>query len=299
MLNDNLIVGVIQTSLDADVAWDKNESWKNAVKISKNEEARAKKEIRHYFSALRGLDKKPDVVLLPELAVPAGYESKLEKIAEDLQCIVIAGLDYNITTTTPPTVSNEAIVIVPRILRGTKIAAQTAKRRVGKTYAAPGERSKLNKIAQPVEFQPLPTVWLFESATLGNFGVAVCYDFLDLDRTVLYRKKIQTLFILAYNQDINTFDHVAESIARTVFCNVVVCNCGHFGGSMAVAPFREPFRRTVYRHSGNKLANVQVVELPLKDLADHHNNQGPDGLFKSLPPGFDALEHLNERTQAI
>lgn len=299
MLNKNLVVGVIQTSLDADVAWNKDEAWRNAVKISSHEERQAKKEIRHYFSALRGLDKKPDIVLLPELAVPAGYEAKLRRIAEKLECIVIAGLDYKILKATPPTVSNEAIVIVPRRLKGKKVAAQTATRRVGKTYAAPGEKSKLRKVGQPVEFEPIPTVWLFESATLGNFGVAVCYDFLDLDRTVLYRKKIHTLFILAYNQDINTFDHVAESISRTVFCNVVVCNCGHFGGSMAVSPFREPFRRVVYRHSGNKLANVQIVELPLKDLDDHQNQRGPAGMFKSLPPGFEALEVLNTKTQTI
>lgn len=299
MLNDKIIVGVIQTSLDHAVAWDKSETWRKAVKISRNEESRAKKEIRHYFSALRGLDKSPDIVLLPELATPLGYEAKLRRIAEKLQCIVIAGLDYKILSASPPTVSNEAVVIVPRYLKGKKIASQTATRYVGKTYAAPAEKSKLQQVSDPVEFESMPTVWLFESATLGNFGVAVCYDFLDLDRTVLYRKKIHTLFILAYNPDINTFDHVAESIARTVFCNVVVCNCGFFGGSMAVSPFREPFKRTVYRHSGNKLSNVQVVELPLKDLDDHHNELGLKGLFKSLPPGFEVLETLTTETQAI
>ncbi|MGR8928237.1 hypothetical protein ACU8MB_31445 (plasmid) [Rhizobium leguminosarum] len=299
MLNSKIIVGIIQTSLDHVVAWNGSETWKKAVKISLNEERQAKKEIRHYFSALRGLDKKPDIVLLPELAIPSGYEVKLRRIAEKLECIVIAGLDYKILKTSPPTVSNEAVVIVPTRLKGKKIASQTATRYVGKTYAAPAEKSKLKKLSEPVEFESIPTVWLFESAALGNFGVAVCYDFLDLDRIALYRKKVHTLFILAYNQDVNTFDHVAESISRTVFCNVVVCNCGFFGGSMAVSPFKEPFRRTVYRHSGNKLSNVQVVELPLKDLDDHHNEHGPKGMFKSLPPGFEALEILTKKTEAI
>lgn len=299
MLNESLIVGVIQTSLDHMTAWQSGGSWQDAVQISRFEEMRAKKEIRHFFSALRGLDRKPDIVLLPELAIPLGFERKLNRIAERLECVVIAGLDYRIRKATPPTVSNEAVVIVPRRLKGKRIAAQTASRYVGKTYGAPGELRKLGGIAPPVTFQPNPTVWLFESYELGNFGVAVCYDFLDLDRIVLYRNRVQTLFILAYNQDITSFDHVAESIARTVFCNVVVCNCGHFGGSMAVSPYILPYKRTIYRHSGNKLPNAQIIELPLRSLADHQNGRGPVDTFKSRPPGFVTHVPTNMQTTLL
>ena len=301
LVNNALNVGVIQTSLHDEAAWvdDKSGNWQQCVRMSLLEERRAKKEIRHYLAALRGLDRQPDIVLLPELAVPIGFEHKLKRAAEKLESIVIAGLDYRIESSRQhPAVSNAAVVIVPRRLRGKQIALSTEIRRVGKTYPAPAEKEKLLGITgSSVEFVENPTVWVFESADLGNFSVTVCYDFMDLDRLVMYRKKIQTLFILAYNRDTASFDHLAEALSRMLFCNVVVCNCGKFGGSLAVSPFREPYKRTVYKHSGQKLPNAQLIELPLANLLAHQSgNKSKD--FKSLPPGFSDIATLEVETEA-
>ena len=251
------------------------------------EELRAKREIRHYLASLKGSDILPDIVVIPELAVPLGFQHRLKKSAEKLESIIIAGLDYRIDGVLPyPAVSNEAVVIVPRRLRGNNISRRTELRRVGKTYPSPGEKKKLLGIRRgAVKFVPDPMVWIFESPKLGQFAVAVCYDFMDLDRLVMYRNKVHTLFILAYNRDTISFDHVAEAIARMVFCNVVVCNCGFFGGSLAVSPFRKPYRRTVYKHVGQRLPNAQLIRLPLASLQAHREN-GDKTEFKSLPPGY-------------
>ncbi len=289
MPKEMIKVGIIQTSLDYNVAWHNNgNGWEDNIRISLYEEMRAKKEIRHYLASLYGLEesKKPDIILLSELATPLGYENQLKKAAEALGSIIIAGLDYKIDPDSgKPTVSNKAIIIVPRKLRGQKISNRTEVRRIGKTYPAPAEKEKLDGIG--VKFKSHPEIWLFESQHIGKFAIAICYDFMDLDRMAAYRGRIQTLFILAYNRDIISFDHIAESISRTVFCNVVICNCGYYGGSLAVSPYRESHKRVIYRHSGANLTNTQVVEIPLKDLDDHQKRQIKDQkLFKSLPPGF-------------
>lgn len=302
MVNDRLHIGIIQTSLHADAAWvdDKSGNWQQCVQMSEIEERRAKKEIRHFLASLRGLDHLPDIILLPELSVPLGFEQKLRKAAEKLEAIVIAGLDYRIEAGEDgPTVSNEAVVIVPRRLRGRQIARHTQVRRVGKTYPAPGEKKKLQNITgASVNFLAHPTVWIFESAELGKFAVAICYDFMDLDRIVMYRNKIQTLFILAYNRDTTSFDHLAEALSRMLFCNVVVCNCGQFGGSLAVSPFREPFLRSIYRHGGQCLPHAQLIQLPLAVLAAHQ--QGVESKdFKSLPPGFGDIQLLSQKSAKI
>lgn len=302
MVNDKLHVGVIQTSLHAEAAWvdDQSGNWQQCVRMSEIEERRAKKEIRYYLSSLRGTERQPDIVLLPELSVPLGFEPQLQRAAEKLESIVIAGLDYRIEAgAATPTVSNEAVVIVPRRLRGRQIARQTAVRRVGKTYPAPAEKRKLQGITgASVAFQPHPTVWIFESQQLGKFAVAICYDFMDLDRIVMYRCKVHTLFILAYNKDTTSFDHLAEALSRMLFCNVVVCNCGQFGGSLAVSPFRETYLRSVYRHGGQGLPHAQLIQLPLATLAAHQQGQESSD-FKSLPPGFSSSVSINQSTETL
>lgn len=299
MVNDKLRIGVIQTSLHAEAAWvdDQTGNWRKCVRMSLTEEGRAMKEIRHYLSSLRGVERQPDIVLLPELSVPLGFEYRLKRAAEKLESIIIAGLDYRIhARAVIPTVSNEAVVIVPRRLRGRQIAHRTEVRRVGKTYPAPGEKRKLQSITgASVAFMPHPVVWIFESPDLGKFAVAICYDFLDLDRIVMYRNRVQTLFILAYNQDTTSFDHLAEALSRMLFCNVVVCNCGQFGGSLAVSPFREAYLRSVYRHSGQGLPHAQLIQLPLATLAAHQQGQQSRD-FKSLPPGFPSIGELSSTT---
>lgn len=302
MVNDKLHVGVIQTSLHAEAAWvdDQTGNWQQCVRMSAIEERRAKKEIRHYLASLRGIERQPDIVLLPELSVPLGFEPQLQRAAEKLESIIIAGLDYRIeAAAAAPTVSNEAVVIVPRRLQGKQIARRTTVRRVGKTYPAPAERKKLQGITgASVAFLPHPTVWIFESQELGKFAVAICYDFMDLDRIVMYRCKVHTLFILAYNKDTTSFDHLAEALSRMLFCNVVVCNCGQFGGSLAVSPFREAYLRSVYRHGGQGLPHAQLIQLPLARLVAHQQGHESND-FKSLPPGFSSSVSINQSTVTL
>lgn len=262
--NDVLSVAVIQTSLDNQASWvpDCSGNWESVVQISEIEERQAMKEIRHFLSSLRGTSSQiiPDIILFPELSIPLGFERHLKRSAEKLESIIIAGVDYRIEARAEtPTVSNEAIVIVPRKIGGRKIGASTQVRRVGKSYPAPAEYRRLKDIKpNGVSFKADPMVWLFESNELGNFGIAICYDFMDLDRIVMYRNRIQPLFILAYNRDISTFDHIAEALSRMVYCNVIVCNCGKFGGSLAVT--RIIHQNEENRSKCRKLSKNMVVQ---------------------------------------
>lgn len=280
-LDLSLRVAIVQTSLDPECAW------KNSAKMEPEEEERAISEIRAFFSALHQEPVPPDIVLLPELSVPTGFENHLRKMATHMRSVVIAGVDYR-AGSAPGTVHNDALIIVPKRWRDKKMSVNTTVRRIGKTYPAPVEEKKLNSIS--CHFQRDPTVWLFDGGEIGRFGVLVCYDFLDLERIAMYRKRVHHLFILALNRDTTSFNHVAEAVARMAFCNVIVCNCGYFGGSLAVAPYRLPERRTIYQHAGPKLAAMQVIELPVHNLDMHQNLNPPifngEDEFKNLPPGY-------------
>ena len=104
----------------------------------------------------------------------------------------------------------------------------------------------------------------------------------------MYKGRVQHIFILAYNQDVKSFYFLAEAISRLVYCNVVICNTGHFGGSIAFSLFDKEYKRYIYKHEGASLFTSQIVSLPvaalvaeqLRDHLDHNDN------FKSQPPGY-------------
>lgn len=281
LLDATLKLGIIQTSLDPEAAW------ASGPKMSPSEEEWAITEIRGYFAAFHQESPPPDIIVLPELAVPTGFEVKLRAMAATMQSVVIAGFDYRAGDASGE-VHNDALLIVPKRWRGKAMGAKTLVRRIGKTYPAAAEQKKLN--AAGYTFKGDRSVWQVDGGAIGTFGVIVCYDFLDLERLAMYRGRVQHLIILALNKDATSFRHVAEAVSRMVFCNVVICNCGHYGGSQAMSPYRLSERRTIYQHAGARLATGQIIELPVASLHMHQNRSSPatsrDNEFKSLPPGY-------------
>lgn len=280
-----LRVGLVQTGIHP-CAWD------DGAKMSQTEEEAAIAEIRTLMGAFQGPEA-ADIILLPELAVPRGWERELRKLAERLKAVIVAGVDYCMLP--DGGVRNEAIVIIPSTWREKRIGRATVSRRIGKTYAAESEKTALE--SANLTFKAEPSVWLFDGGAYGSFGVALCYDFLDLERAAMYRKRIQHLFVLSFNRDSNSFTHMAEALARTVYANVVVCNCGHYGGSLAVSPYRNPPKRLIYRHDGASLSTVQTFSIPVRSLVEHQRDGGVG--FKGRPPGYTETEDLSLLTNPI
>jgi len=278
-LEKNLRVGIIQTSLDNAIAW------KNGPTIARNEASYVWKQVKTAFRSLTRGPIKPDIILMPELSLPRGYITELKRLSCKTGVVVISGVDYK-KDFIRKVVKNQAVVFIPQKWPE-KAASRGAKEfYFGKTYPALEEENKLKSGKIKWVFEGDSRLWIFDAGDYGIFAVCICYDFMDVERYIMYRNKIHHLFVLAYNKDINSFYHIAETITRTVYCNVVVCNTGHFGGSVAVAPYFDPNLRTIYRHEGKDLFTFQIVELPVEGLDQAKKRNDPERMFKSLPPGI-------------
>jgi predicted amidohydrolase len=277
---EQLRVGVIQTTVDNVAAWS------GGLSMSKVEEERAIAEIQQHLAALNVEDSSPQIILLPEVSVPLGFMPRLRRAAATMNAIIIAGLDFEqVPSSTPPAVRNRAAVIIPNRWGSARSSSATV-RYVGKTYSSFEEGAMLRR--KGFEFHSTPEIWVFDAGRFGRFGVVICFDLLDLERVAVYRMELQHLFVLAYNKDTSTFDHAAEALARMIYCNIVICNTGQHGGSIAVSPYKLPQRRMVYRHTGLGLSTSQTIHLPVRSLILAQTGHGPppgQRIFKALPPG--------------
>lgn len=295
-LADSVTVGIVQTTVDHEIAWPKTAT---TPQMSSTQDAKAWHEICKAMKAFADGETQPKIVILPELSLPRTRIDDFEQLVCSLNVIAFVGADYRLNHL-GRVARNEGLVFVPRNYFDNYPSRTCTRIVFGKTDAAPAERNALQGLTPSWAFEGDDNVYLFDSEESGNIGITICYDFMDLERALLYRGRIQHLFVIAYNRDLGMFKSLADSLSRTIFCNVIICNTGHYGGSTVVSPYYEAYRRTLYAHEGNGLYTTQVVELPVKGVLDAlNNNCGLDPatgkqLFKHAPPGLNSVLNLKQ-----
>jgi predicted amidohydrolase len=288
--DEELAVGIIQTTVNAELAWPKSAT---KPRMSSAQDAHAWQEICKAMRALKDGDVPPKIVILPELSLPRTRLADFEKLVCALNVIAFVGVDYRLNHTTKQA-RNEGLVFIPTGFWKGRPSRTCTRIIFGKSHAAPGEKSALKKLSPSWSYLGDDEVYVFDAEKYGRIGVSICYDFMDLERAVMYRGRVHHLFVLAYNKDLGMFRSLADSLSRTVFCNVIVCNTGFFGGSIAVSPYHAAYRRTLYSHDGNGLFTTQVVKLPVRGVEQALRGKGEkiaikkrdEKVFKDPPPGL-------------
>ncbi|UCP00192.1 hypothetical protein LF844_10395 [Metapseudomonas lalkuanensis] len=278
-LLESLSIGIIQTTLDYEAAWSKS------PRISASQDNHAWHEIRRAVRALSNHEEQPKIILLPELALPRTRLVDFERMMWSLNAIGIVGVDYRLDYSKHE-IRNEGLIVVPRNLGKSRSSRFGSRVWFGKHVPAPAEESSFPRYSPPWSFVGDPNVYIFDAGPYGRIGVSICYDFMDIERALIYRGKIHHLIVIAYNKDVKLFESLAVSLSRTVFCNVIVCNTGHFGGSLLVSPFHDAHKRIGYSVQGGETFTSQCVKLCVKELDEAIHEKSAAKIYKHLPPGY-------------
>jgi len=290
--NDFLRIGLILTSLDQSLAWDSSSNTNSnlssnvPITMSHREELRIWNEIKKGFSYLKAEpeNNRPHIVILPELTIPLSREIELQRIASKIGAVIIAGLDFNYYN---GQIENKAVVIVPKSWPQTPSYGSVNKFYFGKTFFSYEEKDYFKNKGKAGK--PWSAMYILDAGDYGKIGVAICSDFFDIERFLIYKGAIQHMFVIAYNKDIKSYYFLAEAISRLVYCNVVICNTGYYGGSLIFSPYSEEYKRYIYKHEGGKLFTTQILNLPVKSLYEAQSSTSeidPNKVFKAKPPGF-------------
>jgi hypothetical protein len=277
-LREELIIGFIQTAVYESVAWPLNPNGEFSKNMSAISEAQVIQEIEKGFNDIQNTDERPHIIILPELSIPLGYRNTIKKLSAATGAVVIGGLDF---VWSRNRMFNKAIVCVPSRWPSTSRSNGASHFYFGKTFYSHYEENMF-----PGKSTPETSMFILDAHYFGKIGVAICSDFFDLERFTIYQGRIHHLFIIAHNQDTESYYFLAEAISRLVYCNVVICNTGEFGDSLAFSPFKESYNRTIYRHKGKGLFTTQVIKLPVKDLDDAQGPSPRTKRFKTRPPGY-------------
>jgi hypothetical protein len=240
-------------------------------------------------------------VMLPEFFLPRSFLfSHIKARAVRYGSIVMGGLEYGIDPYLSPlgktSLRNEAFVVIPdNLYQNNKTTGGNATIiTVPKLNPAPEEENLL--LQNGYEFVNGNRIYQFKSKRLGNFAVLICFDFLNLPVQAILQGQIQTLFVLTYNKDVSGFISVADTMQRMLLCNVVICNTGYYGGSVAFAPLRDRNKRQVMQINGNRIQAAVSVHLPLREVwnvqttgVTIYGEPDKERIYLHRPPDFGRL----------
>lgn len=289
ILEEYIKIGIIQIKLNPHYTWVDN--YGNVTsRMNSMSERIARNQIRKGFKDLHDMSDTPQIVLLPEYSIPHGVRKFIKKCALSLNTVTIGGMDLFVSGSS---VTNKGLIVMPNNWLTPRMALASHDYLFGKKYFSEIELKWFNDIRK--EGIPDENHYLFDLGPYGVMGVAICSDFYDIERFIIYRGRIHHLVIIAYNKDRRSFDALAHAISRLLFCNVIICNSGFYGGSLAYSPYHKDYKRTVYQNIGSNLFSTQIIKLPVKDLDEEQqlaNEQFQQNIINNnsrefkWPPGY-------------
>lgn len=120
-----------------------------------------------------------------------------------------------------------------------------------------------------------------------KFGMLICSELTDLANRMHFRGKIDGLFVLSWNRDLDSFASLVDASALDIHCFVGIVNNRKYGDSRVRSPYKDAWLRDSVRVKGGLADYFVVAELDVQSLRDFQcYKEPPEGPFKPFPEGL-------------
>ena len=203
-----------------------------------------------------------DLIIWPELSVHLDDLDILKHLAQKTHAIVLAGIGFE----HQPGIkgpNNCAVWIVPKKHNGNQ---NDLMRYQGKYHMTQDERKVGVQSWRPYQFMIELLHSQFPKADGFKLTAAICYDATDIKLSANLAEKSNAFLIPALNTDVNSFDSMVEALHYQMYQPVVLVNTGEYGGSYAMAPYKERHHRLIAHATGNDQVAINTFELNMFDF---------------------------------
>lgn len=260
-----------------------DESWEANIKgMLEPDGTRLKRLYKLINCILESKERKIDYIVLPELSVPQYAINMISRQINGSGITLIAGTEYNIDWPSS-TVQNQMVFIIPLTVAGITHQVRIIQE---KLIPAVHEASELYDKGG-LTFFPINRSKFILTKNGFTFSGLICNDFLDIDNRQRLRGKIDALFLVEWNKDIETYNSLVESAANDLHAYIIQVNNRRYGDTRIRAPFKEAHQRDVSRIRGGLLDYFVISSLDIRSLrAFQMNRVSPSKPFKPVPTGF-------------
>ncbi|WFE68807.1 reverse transcriptase domain-containing protein [Thiomicrospira sp. R3] len=227
-----------------------------------------------------------DLIIWPELSVHPEDMDILKQLAQKTHAIVLAGMGFEHQHGIKGPI-NRAVWIVPKTHNGNQ---NELIRYQGKWHMTKDERKVGIQSWRPYQLVLELLHPQFAQAEGFKLTSAICYDATDIKLSADLVDKSNAFFIPALNLDVNSFDTMVEALHYHMYQPVVLVNTGEFGGSYAMAPYKEHHHRLIAHASGNDQVAINTFELNMFDFRRDgvgKSLKSKTKLLKTPPAGFE------------
>ncbi len=230
---------------------------------------------------------RPDVLVMPELSLPRSLvRSFVERLGRS-GIGLIAGLEYGWPPGNGVGLLNQAIVTVD-------LGSGYGQLQLIQTKNAPAWEEALlldrmygERLLSAPEARP--EIPVYRSRGL-YFGVLICSDLTNPRFRSHFQGLVDGLYVLEWNQDINSFNSLVEASALDIHSFIIQANNRLYGDGRIRGPMKQPFARDVIQLKGGVHDYFVVGEIEPTALRKFQSADKPDlgkkATFKPYPIGF-------------